>query len=327
MSLHTSPLLIWFCGNYTLDTKLFNGPEHVITKQSYGGSVNFGSQTILKFFPDVSCEVYSNGFPVDVPHKSALLNYHTMQSTNDQQLTHYKLDYRFDKRKLTLEYFPSGEIIFPVSPERSPDILMITPIYQELSEQIVIQLHTQYPTALISCDPQGWCRQKNTQTNEIELKDWMPSTEFLSAASIVKLSIEDVFNSSHNDFEGFIRFIVGHKVILILTKGIQGNFTFIPEHNSETISCLYTPAVQVTDVVDTTGAGDVWLTVFTTLYHTTKNIKNALAEASVITSLKIQAERTIFKDIDQEDFEKQVQQLEKVIKTLDFEEGIEKTVG
>lgn len=327
MSLHTSPLLIWFCGNYTLDTKLFNGPEHTITKRSYGGSVNFGSHTILKYFTNISCAVYSNGFPESLPYKKDLINNEHIHLCNDQQLTHYILDYRQDRRKLTLEHFPQGEVIFPSSAERSPDILMITPIYYELSEQTILQLHAYYPTALISCDPQGWCRQKNTQTNEIEIKKWIPSPEFLSAASIIKLSVEDLFHSSNNDFEGFISYITSHKVLLILTKGIHGNISFVPDHNSDTVTCFFTPALPVTELVDTTGAGDVWLTVFTILYYNTKNIKKALATASVITSLKIQAEGIKFKDIDKKDFDLQIQQLEREIETLSFHEGVEKTVG
>ena len=174
----------------------------------------------------------------------------------------------------------------------------------------------------------SWCREINKENFEVSIKEWKPSDLFLDAVSIIKMSIEDIrTNYTHHEMLAFIKRIQVNKVILIITGGEHGSISFFPKNNSELMECYYTPVKIVTNVVDTTGAGDVWLITFTLQYHLTKNIYNSLAYASIVTSLKIQSEELGFKIIDQKELQKMIQTHEKNINLISLEQGLKKVFG
>ena len=329
MIVNKNQIITWLFGNFALDTKLFEkqGEKKII--KSFGGSVNFASSALLSFFQGVICRIYSLGIPPKLLNQRDILFTNELnpeeltQRTQDQYLTHYTLDYTQPHRKLLLEHFPEEKILLPTTTDEKPHIAMITPIYNEVSEELAVQLKNRYSDVFISCDPQGWCRIRNPITNEIIIKEWKPSDTFLDAISVVKLSIEDIqSNYSHAELVHFLQRIHHNNVILVITGGKNGTISFFPDHEEQSLVCYFTPVFEVSSIVDTTGAGDVWLAAFTIRYYMTKNIQLSLTTATIISALKIQAEGLNFKSIDSKEFEKIILTHEKTIQVLSMDEGI-----
>ena len=330
MIVNKNQINTWLFGNFALDTKLFEKQGEKIIVKSFGGSVNFASNALLKFIQGVNCRIYSLGIPPklliqkDILFTNELSPVELKQRTQDQYLTHYTLDYTKPRRRLLLEHFPEEKISLPTTTDEKPHIAMITPIYNEVSEELAVQLKNRFSDVFIACDPQGWCRKRDPITNEIIIKEWKPSDSFLNAISVIKLSIEDIrLNYSHEELVSFIQRIHQTDVILIITGGKNGTISFFPNHFIKSLTCYFTPVDEVADVVDTTGAGDVWLAIFSVSYYTTKSIQKALATATIISSLKIQAEGLNFKLMEQEELEKKILIHEKKISEISLEIGID----
>lgn len=317
---------IWLFGNYTLDSKIFIENDKEIIKQSYGGSVNFGSTVIRDFFISCSYKVFSNGYPPNIEGEKSLqdlkIPYRSRRpNTSDApNLTHYILDYRSEPRKLKLDFYPIKQIDLPEKSEEKPEIIMITPVYHEISEELVSRLRKDYPDAVISCDPQGWCRDTN-EKDEITIKQWMPTNELLTAISIIKLSSEDLKRRTSQELEEYIKRITDYGVILIITAGIHGSICFLKGIHPY---CLYIPVKKISKVVDATGAGDVWLLTFTIIYYNSKNIEQSLGAASIFSSLKIQAEGLNFAQITEQELINEIFSATKEIQSMEFSEGIKK---
>ena len=162
MIVNKNQIITWLFGNFALDTKLFEkqGEKKII--KSFGGSVNFASSALLSFFQGVICRIYSLGIPPKLLNQRDILFTNELnpeeltQRTQDQYLTHYTLDYTQPHRKLLLEHFPEEKILLPTTTDEKPHIAMITPIYNEVSEELAVQLKNRYSDVFISCDPQGW---------------------------------------------------------------------------------------------------------------------------------------------------------------------------
>ena len=199
---------------------------------------------------------------------------------------------------------------------------MITPVYHEVPESLVFQVKKAFPHALVACDPQGWCRVKKPGTDEIIIKQWIPTDKLLQSVSIVKISSEELIVSSNHDLKGFISSVLDNNVILVITGGAKGNWCFQPTGSDQSKKCFFTPIIPINNIIDSTGAGDVWLTSFTAKFHITKNIVPSLAFAAVLTSLKVQAEGTDFKFISQEALEELIKQHELKIKILSLDQGL-----
>lgn len=312
MPLNTIPQTIWFFGNYTIDSKIFIENEKKTVVQSYGGSVNFGSQTLKKFFPDIQYEIFSNMYPNNTNPNAS------------NQLTHYVLDYTSEIRKLKLQYFPPEEIGFPLESVSKPEIIFLTPVYHEVSDNLVYKLKKNYPEALLACDPQGWCRERISLTNDIILKEWIPTKKFLQSISIIKMSSEDFRKSSNDNLEDFVKNIVFHRVILIITGGLKGNICFFLKNSSNLLTCLYTPVKKASKVVDSTGAGDVWLVAFTVEFYKTGNMKKSLATAAILASSKVQVEGLNFPKISPNDLQFMINEHENMVIELELKQGLEK---
>ena len=315
----TFPLEVFYFGNFTIDTKVVKVDGNEIVKESFGGSVNFGSHTISKFFNNIHVTIYSIGYPEFVKKE-----FGASWEKNNQNLTHYVLDYTGQERKLFLKYFPPRTLSLPSTTNVIPQIIMITPIYKELSEKTVIALKKSYPNSFIACDPQGWCREKDSDSDKIILKEWFPTQEFLSAVQLIKISVEDIKKKTLQTLTGYIKTIIDSKVILVVTGGKNGSVCFIPSQTNDFVECFYCPVKEVTNIIDTTGAGDVWLIAFTLMYYLTKNVKRSLSSASILSSLKIQSEGLHFKSISQEQLDKLIQNHEKEIIPLGINNGIDK---
>lgn len=326
-------VIVWLFGNFALDTKVFDKHGKIITQKTYGGSVNFASQTIQRFFTHnhIVNRIFSIGIPPFLVNQDKIL-FDNRFTKNDiiersklEYFTHFILDYSSATRKLMLEHLPTDRITFSgISTSlEHPQIAFITPIFNEVSEQLAIDLKTFFSDVFIACDPQGWCREINKDNNVIKIKEWNPSEDFLKAIAVLKLSVEDITtNYFGKELGGFLDRIFQNDVILIITAGKSGTISFFPNYQNSSLDCFFTPIFQVTEIIDTTGAGDVWLAAFTLNYHQTKDIIQSLAMATIISSLKIQTEGVDFKYIDQNALNEQISRHRNFIEKVSVKEGL-----
>lgn len=325
-----SLLTLWLCGNFTIDTKIFIEHNVEISKLAFGGSVFFGAWAIENFFDQVRYKIFSNGYPFSVSPDNISSLFDSQSTVIDvssytiKSLTHYILDYRSDVRQLKLAFFPPGYISLPLKNTFNPHIVLLTPVYHEINEKLASVIKMNFPDAFISCDPQGWCRERDSTTNDIHIREWVPSDEFLLAVAIIKMSLEDFVRASKHNFETFINRILSNDIIFIITIGIKGNLCFFPSLASSDGNCFQTPVTQVSQTGDTTGAGDVWLAAFTISYYQTKNIRKALATATVITGFKIQGTIPKIDNYSKGVLESSIEKHERQISMLSVQEAIVK---
>ena len=105
------------------------------------------------------------------------------------------------------------------------------------------------------------------------------------------ISIEDsvdftdiAFVTSRPDLlSGYRELAFTKKKLIVVTLGAHGSYAF---YNGET---YYQPALQVSDVIDTTGCGDAYQAAFALTYYKTKNIIESMRAGAIAASQILQA--------------------------------------
>ncbi len=118
-----------------------------------------------------------------------------------------------------------------------------------VADEVDPLLATAFPGALLGITPQGWMRQWD-QVGHISYRSWNDGSIILSKVGAVVLSIEDI-----NGDEGLVCTMARQAAILVVTRGADGCTVFV-DATPHTI-----PAPQ-TDVLDPTGAGDIFAAAF-----------------------------------------------------------------
>lgn len=135
-------------------------------------------------------------------------------------------------------------ILFEDIPEawRSAKFVHLAPLVNELDPKIA----ESFPQARIMATPQGWIR-KWGDDKRVRFKPWF-DVEALKLIDIVVMSVEDIHESPDME-EKF----VPHVQTLVITDGAKGGRYYVDGQRYEY------DAVPV-DVVDLTGAGDIFAT-------------------------------------------------------------------
>jgi Sugar kinases, ribokinase family len=170
-------------------------------------------------------------------------------------------------------------------------LISFLPILNELDfKQIELLRNSSEYFAL---DLQGLCR--SVKDNLIIRKQWEWSSKYLHLFDIVKADLYELYALSNNEsFEQSINKIAesGCKIILV-TLGKVGSLAFYKD------ILLYMSSFEPNRIVDTTGAGDVFLASFNYYYLKTLNIYDSLTFASAASSYKV--ENLCFKSIASEE--------------------------
>ena len=271
-------------------------------KPSLGGTVTFGALALKTYTNLIKISVISN-LGLQNFNKSLLKHFNNnyidfsgvkMFETNN---TNFELNYSNHSRSLTLKSC-SPKLKFEDIPEKimlnPPNILVLAPLCNEISFEYVSNIVKIYPNTYIGIDLQGFLRHidDNGDVSYIRDKDLISNMKeiikLIGDRLILKGSeVEMKLLSDHKEPQKIMDYfkIFGNKAIYIMTMGEVGSLIL---KNGENL--LKIPAYKPKRVLDETGAGDVYLTIFLyeffnsdkTWKETEKNAHLASAAASFL---------------------------------------------
>jgi len=153
---------------------------------------------------------------------------------------------------------------------RDAPIVHLGPIMQEVDPGIV----RYFPDSLIGLTPQGWLRAWDYD-GKVYLSEWPEAAFVLEHSGAAVVSLEDVEGDERRLEE-----MATYCQILAVTEGAQGVRIY---WNGD---IRRFPAPEA-DVLDTTGAGDIFATAFFTRLHTTRNPWEAARFANLLASISV----------------------------------------
>jgi len=153
----------------------------------------------------------------------------------------------------------------------SARIVHLGPIAQEIAAD-VIRL---FPGALVGLTPQGWLRSWNGD-GRVGFTAWDAAEEILSQVDVLVFSPEDV----HSD-EALIRRYTQAAPLAVLTLERRGAIVYQRDAGRAF-------AARPVQVVDPTGAGDVFAAAFLVRYAETRDAAEAARFANVTASFSIE---------------------------------------
>ena len=166
----------------------------------------------------------------------------------------------------------AAEIDFEQIPEnwRRTSIIHLAPIAQEIESR----LPAGFSPALLGVTPQGWLRGWDDE-GRVSPREWLEMEASLNRASAAVFSIEDV-----DDDEALIEEFSLASRVLVITEGDEGARLYW-NHDLRRF-----PAVQK-EVVDTTGAGDIFASAFFIRLHSTRDPWEAARFATCLASCSV----------------------------------------
>ena len=156
---------------------------------------------------------------------------------------------------------------------RNPAIVHLGPVAQEYTPGI----RDLFTHSFVGITPQGWMRRWDGE-GRVALAPWEQAVDVLSRADAVVFSWEDV----HGD-ERLIYLYSQAAPVSVMTLGRRGAVVF------ERSAGLYFPSRKV-NLVDSTGAGDVFATAFFVRLHETGNPYDAMRFATVTASFSVEGQ-------------------------------------
>ncbi len=153
---------------------------------------------------------------------------------------------------------------------RSAPIVHLAPLTDEVDPDLAFA----FPGALVAATPQGWMRIWNAE-GVIRPKPWADADRLLPQLSVTVLSEEDI----HRD-TALEAHYASLAPLLVVTRAANGCTVY------EQGKPFDVPAPRV-QVIDATGAGDVFTGVFLVVLHRTGDVHRAAAAATQIASLSV----------------------------------------
>jgi len=267
-------------GHIVIDT-IVRGPRRW---QSLGGTVVYGAMTALRHearplivskvgedFPDEYLLFLSrNG--VDISHVRVARGYPT---------TRFKLTYRNDERELVLQSRAGDITAQDVGlVDLEGKVAIVGPVIGEVTLDALQLVRSR--AALTAVDLQGYLR-----VGEVKSTVRLARTD----AALAALAYADVVHADASEAEALTGLpppeaaawmaASGPKVALV-TLGHSGAYVSTRE------GTLFVPPFEVPQVAETTGAGDVFLTVFTIEYFRGASVEEAAAMAASAASFRVE---------------------------------------
>lgn len=288
---HTS---IFFAGHFAVDNII---RFKRINKPSLGGSVSYCSLALRTYTQDAKISIishigklnFNNSLLNKIRNKDIDLRgikYSQVKNTN------FVLDYFDHARALTLKS-RSPNLEFEDIPQEylvsEPDVIVLVPLCNEISYQYVSQIISHFPNVFIGIDLQGFIR-KIDKTGKVAyiydnliISNISKLIKLVGDKLILKGSEEEMklIANEYNDFNKIMMHFNQFNTngIFIMTLGEKGSLL---TKKGEKI--LKIPAFKPRRVIDETGAGDVYFSIF--LYefiHSDKSWKS-IEKAAYIAS-------------------------------------------
>jgi len=161
------------------------------------------------------------------------------------QNTRFVLDYRYNPRRMRLP-----TVCEPIHPRdvANSERLLLCPIAGEINDQLMEEIDPSF----IGLDPQGLLRNIDSDYNVIPKNWWNPKV--LSKLDLLKTSSsEHHLITGTTDIKKSLRKLTDHGVdTAVITDGSNGSYVMTGHE------LLHVPVYPV-DLVDSTGAGDVFI--------------------------------------------------------------------
>jgi len=271
-----------FIGHISVDMVTRGGEM----RKAMGGTVVYGSVAATKHgyrssiiskvgrdFPDEYL-IYLSRLGIDI---SGI-------KVSNKPTTKFKLVYENSERKLYLlskcEDISSFDL---TSRFIEGHVVLIGPLIGEISLDAIKYISTK--AELAALDIQGFVRKVNPDKS-ITLQPMENALTAIGLVDIVhaELSEAETLVGTNNPEKAGKNLIEAGTKIALVTMGENGAYIVTREES------FYVPAAKPSRVVDLTGSGDVFTTVFTLEYHKTRNLKRAAAMAAAAVSFLIEKE-------------------------------------
>jgi sugar/nucleoside kinase (ribokinase family) len=292
-----------------------------------GGSVTYSSLSLRSYTDDVEISIISHIGKLNF--KDSLLDIFMKKNIDlvgikysDVRNTSFVLDYSKNFRNLTLKS-RSPNLEFKDIPieylHKKPDIIVLAPLCNEISFEFVSQLLKKFPKIYIGIDLQGFLR-KIDETGNVSLRydnqiisNIAKIIDLIGDKLILKGSEEELkllaneFTDDYKTLNPFVNY--NTEGIFIMTLGEKGSLIY-----KKGKGVLKVPAFKPKKVVDETGAGDVYFSIFLYEYlnsdKTWEQIKNSAYLASAAASFLVEKKgpsgfpikRKVLKRINKKDY-------------------------
>ena len=293
---------IIFTGHFAIDTIIRFKRR---SKPSLGGSVSYCSLALSTYSQDVNISIISHLGTLNfdyslldgINHKNIDLKGIKYSESNNTQ---FVLDYYNHSRTLTLKY-RSPNLEFNDIPveylDNPPDIIVLVPLCNEISIDYISQILKQFPNIYLGVDLQGFLR-KIREDGEVAyvydeqiISNMDDIINLIGDKLILKGSEEEMklLAGENEDIYKVMNYFLKYdnNAIFIMTLGERGSMLI---KKGEKI--LKIPAFKARKVIDETGAGDVYFSIF--LYefiHSDKSwneIENSAHLASAAASFLVE---------------------------------------
>jgi sugar/nucleoside kinase (ribokinase family) len=293
---------ILFIGHFAIDTIIKDNEDR--SRNSLGGSVSYCSLSLRKYTKNVNIYIVS---------KIGKRNFHNsllspieqqdidIQGVNlvDSNNTKFTLNYHNHSRSLTLTS-KSPNLTYHEIPDsylkKDIDAIIFVPICNEISLHFVKEILKNYPNSYIGMDLQGFIRKiekdgKVLLAHNSGVQKTLEEIIKLIGERLILKGSEDEMKilSKQSDLIEVMKYFQKFRGIFIMTLGENGSLI-----TSESKNILKIPAFKANQVVDETGAGDVYLAIFIYEFLKSKkdwnSIEKAALYASVAASFEIEKE-------------------------------------
>ena len=322
--LYKETISIFFVGHFAIDNII---RFKRISNPTLGGSVTYCSLSLRSYIDDVNISIIShigklnfNESLLDILIKKNIdltgIKYSAVRNTN------FVLDYSNHSRNLTLKS-KSPDLEFKDFPqeylESNPDIIVLAPLCNEISFDYISQLLKKFPDAYIGIDLQGFIRKIDEKGNvsyiyDNEIISNITQMIALIGDKLILKGSEEEMKLLVNEYDDTYK-VMNHFInyntegIFIMTLGEKGSLIYKKGNQ-----ILKIPAFKPKKVVDETGAGDVYFSIFLYEYlHSDKSwekIKRSAYLASAAASFLVEkkgpsgftSKRKILKRINRKDY-------------------------
>jgi len=259
-----------FIGHHAIDTIIRFKQKR---NPSLGGTVTFGSLALKTYTKSTKISVVSN-LGLQNFNKSLLKHFNDKNidfsgvKTFETDNTNFELNYSNHSRSLTLKSC-SPKLKFEDIPEKllstPPSIIVLAPLCNEISFEYVSKIVKKFPNTYIGIDLQGfiryinddgevsYIRDENIISNMIKIIDLIGDRLILKGSEVEMKLLSD--HKEHPKIMSYFKKF-GNRAIFIMTMGEAGSLILKNGEN------LKIPAYKPKRVLDETGAGDVYLTIF-----------------------------------------------------------------
>ncbi len=269
---HHKNTSIYFIGHFTIDNIIRFKRKH---KPTLGGSVAYCSLSLRTYAKNVKISIISHIGKLNF--EDSLLNKIRKKKINlkgvkysEENNTNFVLDYYDHNRTLTLRS-RSPNLDFKIIPQDflndPPDVIVLVPLCNEISFDFVSQILKYFPNVYIGIDLQGFIRKIDENGKVSYVYDEQIISNIIKIIKIIgdrlvlKGSEEEMklLAREIEDLDKVMKYFInsGLKGLFIMTLGENGSMLI---KNGEDL--LKIPAYKSRRVIDETGAGDIYLSIF-----------------------------------------------------------------